>query len=424
VDPVARRARGAALLAAILSLGAAVGAARADVGLNGFVQANHSARVSGAPHPLGGGDFLLGDERVQIQMEGFSDGGEAAFSAKVDLYQDALKDESVVEVREAFVDLTSDLAGLRLGRQIVTWGVGDLLFVNDLYPKDWLALFAGRPLEYLKVASDALKADAHLGSTSVEIVVAPYFQPDRYPTAERLVLPDPFPAGTQRREVPVERSFENVGLSAKASRYVGDWELAAYAARTRFRSPAMMPDDPANPTEVRLAFPRLVAAGGSGTGGALGGIVSLEAAYYDSRDDSDGTDPFVENSQVKGLVGYNRSLWTDGTLGAQLLLERMLEFGAYRTGLPPGAPARDEVRQTGTIRFTQLFLHQTLTLNVFAFWGITETDGYVIPSLRYAFSDPLWGEIGANVFLAERDDTMFGAFDANDNIYVSMRYGF
>ncbi|MFC7000765.1 hypothetical protein ACFQMB_03790 [Pseudobowmanella zhangzhouensis] len=33
---------------------------------------------------------------------------------------------------------------LKLGRQVLTWGTGDYVFLNDLFPKDWLAFFVTR----------------------------------------------------------------------------------------------------------------------------------------------------------------------------------------------------------------------------------------------------------------------------------------
>src|SRR5574341_1526832 len=116
------------------SFGAAANAAE----IGGFAQVNYAARVSSVPCPPSGPcGVLLGDERFQLR------------------------------------------------------GVGDLLFANDVFPKDWVALFTGRPLEYLKVGSDALKLDLHPGVIEAEIVVLPSFQPDRYPTGDRLLLPDP-----------------------------------------------------------------------------------------------------------------------------------------------------------------------------------------------------------------------------------------
>ncbi len=405
----------------VLSSGAAAGAA--DIG--GFAQVNYTARISGVPCPPSGPcDFLLGDERLQLKVEGASEQGRSSFAAKVDLFQDALRDRSGIEVREAFVDLTGKPAALRVGRQIVTWGVGDLLFANDVFPKDWVALFTGRPMEYLKVGSDAFKLDLHPGAIDAEIVVLPFFQPDRYPTGDRLLLPDPFPPGLPRLEEKKRRSLENVEFAGKLSRYVSDWSLSLYGARTFYRSPAMALDDPAAPSAVLVFHPALNTYGASATGSLLGGVVSLEGTYLDSEEDRAGTNPAVENSMAKALAGYSNPLWRDATLGLQGYLEWLLDHDNYRATLPAGFPPRDERRWLATARLTQLLWNQTFSGSLFAFWGVTDHDGYFIPSARYAASDDVWVEVGGNLFVGRDSHTMFGALDRNDNVYATVRYSF
>jgi hypothetical protein len=279
-------------------------------------------------------------------------------------------------------------------------------------------------MEYLKVGSDALKLDLHPGAIDAEIVVLPFFQPDRYPTGDRLLLPDPFPPGLPRLEEKKQRSLENVELAGKLSRYASDWNLSLYGARTFYRSPAMALDDPATPSLVRNFYPRLNTCGASATGSLLSGVVGLEGAYLDSEEDRAGTNPAVENSMVKALAAYSRPLWRDATLGLQGHLEWLLDYDTYRATLPAGFPARDERRWLATTRLTQFFWNQTLTGNLFVFWGVTEHDAYLIPSARYAATDNVWVEIGGNLFAGRDSHTMFGALDRNDNVYATVRYSF
>jgi hypothetical protein len=397
----------------------------AEVEISGFAQTNYGARVTGAGNASGrASDFLLGEERLQLKFEGFSRDGSSSFVGKVDLFQDAVWDQSGLEVRELYLDLESRYITLRAGRQIVTWGTGDLLFLNGIFPKDWVSFFTGRPMQYLKVGSDAVKIGLHPGFLTGEIVVAPLFQPDRYPTGERLVFDDPFPPTMTRHVETKERSFGNTEISARVSRYVSDWEIALYASRSFYRLPAVRLDGSPAPTSVRYVFPRLNTYGGSLTGGLYGGVLNVEGAYYDSEEDRNGDDDGVENSQIRGLVGYNHALWEDAALGAQGYVESMRDHDAHLANRQPGFPALDEFRWVSTLRFTQMLLQQTLTFGVFAFGGVTEQDAYLIPSLRYSFTDALWGEIGANIFVAKDMHTFFGRFDDNDNVYLTARYGF
>jgi hypothetical protein len=174
-------------------------------------------------------------------------------------------------------------------------------------------------------------------------------------------------------------------------------------------------------TEIVGTHPRLNTIGASVTGPLAKGVIGLEAGYYDSREDRGGHDPSIENSQVRGLVGYSRQLWEDATLGLQLYGEWMRDYAAYRQSVSAGFPVKDRVRKVATVRFTQLFAHQTVTFNVFAFLGLSEKDRYIISSLRYAFSDNLWAEVGANLFGGNRDG-MFGSLRGNSNVYLTVRY--
>ncbi len=398
----------------------------AQVEISGFAQANYAARITGTSCASDTAcDFLLGEERIQLKLEAFSDDGSAGFTGRLDFFRDAVVGRPGTEVREIYLDLISEYVTFRAGRQIVTWGLGDLLFINDIFPKDWVAFFTGRPLQYLKVGSDALKLGFYPGLLNVEIVVTPFFEPDRYPTGERLVFPDPFPTGLSRRAETKRRSFENVELSSKISRYVADWEVAVYVSRTFYRLPAQVLDDPVSPVEVHLRFPRLNTFGASLSGAFLDGIVSIEGAYYDSGDDRNGSNAAIENSDIKGLVGYSRPVWSEATLGVQGQVEWMQKYDSYEANLPAGFRVRDELRWTATLRYTQPLLHHSLLLNLFVFSGLSEKDGYLIPSVRYSFTDALWGEIGGNIFVGSDEDyARFGSFDKNDNIYFTVRYGF
>jgi len=160
------------------------------------------------------------------------------------------------------------------------------------------------------------------------------------------------------------------------------------------------------------------------TGSFLGGVASLEGAYWDSEEDRSGTDPSIENSEVKALAGYSCPLWKDATLGVQGYLEWTMDYDAFRATLPVGYPAQEESRWTATTRLTQLLRNQTVTGSLFAFWGVTDEDGYLIPSVRYAATDNVSLEFGANVFFGRETHTTFGALDENDNVYANMRYSF
>ena len=402
-----------------LALACSITATGQGVSLDGFAQSHVAGRTSRVDCPSGTAcDYPAAELRGQLKAEGKNASGNAAFLARLDLLRDAAVDDTRLVTRELFGDLTSENASARLGRQVITWGVGDLLFINDTFPKDYVALFTGQPLQYLKLGSDALKLNAFPGPVNFEMVIAG-FRPDNTPTKRRFIFADPLPAGLPRRTLEPGNDSGEAEISGRVSGYLANWELAGYVSRTHYRSPAWH----VTSSEIVGTYAHLNTAGASLTGPIGKGVVSLEAGYYDSPQDRDGRDPSVESSQFRGLVGYSRQLWEDSTLGLQLYGEWMRDYAAYRETLPVGFPVKDRLRKVATVRFTQFFAHQTVTFNLFAFAGLSERDRYVIPSLRYAFSDNLWAEVGANVFGGRRNGT-FGSMQDNSNVYFTVRYAF
>lgn len=398
-----------------------------DLELHGFVQGNYSARVASTRDTDPPNDFLLGDQRLQLELEQTSDSGAVSILAKVDFFHDAVAGEADIDVREAYLTLEGDQADLRLGRQIITWGVGDLVFINDVFTKDWTALIAGRPLQYLKQASDGANANFYLGGLSAQVIAIPFFEPDRLPTGERLVGFDPLPGLPKRTETP-DRTLGNTELAGRLSGYVGGVDTAFYVYKGFWRAPPGLQIEaaPSTPAGVSATwfYPPLSVYGASAQGSFAKGVLSTEVGFYDSRRDRDGTDPGIENSQARILAGYQQPLTDDLTVSGQYYLERMLNGDAYRASLPSGFPARSTARHNITGRLTQYFDYQTYQVSLFVWVSPNEEDYWVNPELRYTVSDEMWMAAGANIFGGSGDHTFFGQFDRNDNIYTTLRFNF
>ena len=171
-------------------------------------------------------------------------------------------------------------------------------------------------------------------------------------------------------------------------------------------------------------FPRLSAFGASARGRAWKGIANIEVGYYDSRQDQSGKNPFVPNSQLRLLAGYEHEVAKDFTAGVQYYLEHMLDYGAYRRALPLGTLVAEEDRHLLTLRLTRLAMYQNLRLSLFTFYSPSDQDAYLRPNVRYRINDHWSVDAGANVFLGKEHHTFFGQFEDNTNIYLGMRYSF
>lgn len=410
----------------MLALSLACGLPAQEFSLHGFVQANYSLRVadtgtlrdaSGRPLP----GYLLGDERIQLELSRF--GTSTSLLGKVDLYYDSIARRTDIEIREAYIDFQLGKFDLRAGRQIITWGVGDLLFINDVFPKDWVAFLSGRPLEYLKFGSDALNMNVYAGFLSAQVIAMPFYQPDILPCGERLTAYNPFPSATDRVERLPENSLKNTQLALRLYRYLGNFDVSLYAYRGFYPSPPGMGFDP--DTGIVTTFhPRLNVYGASAQGAFLNGVLSLEGGYYDSTDDAAGANPAIENSQARFLAGYQRAFGENFTLGLQYYGEQILNYLQYIQSLPPGFPQRKELRHTLSLRLTQLLKYQTVRLSFFTFYSPNEDDYYLNPEVRYELGDGVWLAAGGIFVGGKKDYTFFGQFEENDNVYFVLRYGF
>jgi len=389
--------------------------ARAEVTLSGFVQQNTAANTQTA-NPDGRRYKWL-EERVQIKLD--ASGGAWRLLAKGDLAIDHLGRQDQSELREGYVDYTAGNWDLRVGRQVVTWGLGDLVFVNDVFPKDHEALFAGRPLEYLKRGVDAVKLGAYPEFANFELVLSPGFRESRIPDARRFHLYDPMPAVSKRETIKPGQG--DVGL--RIYRDVAGYDAALYLYRGFQRTPSMRPDSMTAPTKISTFYPQLSVYGASVSGRAGEGVLSLEAAYYDSRQDRSGNDFAVPNSQTRLLAGYQIQPAEDLSLGFQYYAEAMNDYGAYLAALPAGFPVEKRWSHTVTARLTQFFRHQTLRLSAYASYNASTGDHFVNPELRYSFTDKVWGAVGANIF-GGKPWGQFGQLSRDDNVYLQVRYAF
>jgi hypothetical protein len=420
-----------AVLLTLLAVGPALPAQAADsetaaspIALHGCLLGIVSGRTTGEQPPGGdSGDFVLGEERVRFDLSGTTKSGAGIALVKLDLFHDAIDNSVDVDLREAYAGYTKGPLDVQLGRQIITWGVGDLFFIDDVFPKDWNSFFSGRPAEYLKLGVDAVRARYSADMMNGEFVVIPFFfTPDTLPSPERFIFFDPFAAVPNRREVLPASRLSNTELALRLYRQVWDFDVSLYAYRGFWRDPSARVDNPVSPATVTRFFPPLSVYGASAQRGLFAGVLSLEGGYYDSRQDRSGDDQTIPNSQWRLLAGYQRELWEDFVAGVQGYAEIMASYGAYRHALPAGMPPQDEFRGVGSIRLTQLLDYQTWRLSVFAAYSPTDADYFLQPEASYKLTDQLSVALGANIFAGQRPTTFFGQFERDDNVYARVRF--
>jgi len=386
--------------------------------LYGFVEARQGWRMQNDPFEK---DESISEARLQLDLSKEFVWGIGKF--KGDLAGDRLTEDVSGELRELnFSFSPADYMDIKAGRQIQTWGTGDLLFINDLFPKDWESFFFGRDDEYLKVPSDSIRASMFFDFINIDLSYSPVFNGSVYIDGSRLSYWNGTRiAGEDSIFYNHERNsfFSDDEISLRLSKTISGIELAFYGYEGFWQTP-----EGTDRYTGRGIYPRLRTAGGSLRAPLLGGIGNIEAGYYDSYQDSRGNNPFVRNSEARFLGGYERELGQDFTGGFQYYLEWMMDYPEYQSSLPPGAVRKDEYRHVLTFRLTRLMMNQNLKLSLFAYYSPSDEDAYFRPKVHYKVSDRWAVEAGCNIFTGKDNHTFFAQFEENTNAYAGTRYSF
>jgi hypothetical protein len=367
-------------------------------------------------------DMSIMEGRLQLDLFSPFDWGDV--KVKGDLLGDLVTEEGDFDLREANIfTRPTDFMDVKVGRQILTWGTGDLIFINDLFPKDWQSFFIGRDTEYLKAPSDAAKVSLFGDWINLDIAYTPQFDPDRYISGQRISYWNSNLGRAAGQDATVHTDkpdewFRDSEIAARLYKNIDSYELAFYGYRGYWKSPGGQ-----NAAMTRAIFPDLNVYGASVRGSVGKGIGNAEIGYYESADDMSGRNPLINNSEMRYLIGYTREIAKDFTMGLQYYIEQMLDYGPYKRNLPSG-PARDEYRHLTTLRLTKLLMNQNLRVSLFTYYSPTDKDVYMRPNANYKVNDNLAVELGSNIFFGDYPHTFFGQFRDNTNIYAGLRYSF
>jgi len=388
--------------------------------LFGFFETRAGFRTQDAAYEK---DASIAEARLQLDLS--SDLRWGILKFKGDMVGDLVEEEANPELREFNLVLTPlSNMDLKVGRQVLTWGTGDLLFINDLFPKDWVSFFIGRDDEYLKAPSDAVKASFFFDLVNLDLVYMPVFNNSTYIDGSRVSYWNPLLERTAGRDHLFEdeerlRFFRDSEIAMRIFKNVGSTEYALYGYNGFWSTPEGI-----NPATGKGVYPRLSVYGASFRTTLFGGISNMEVGYYDSREDRDGNDPFIRNSEIRALAGFEKELARDFTGGCQYYVEYMQDYDNYKASQPPGAKLKDEVRHVVTLRLTKLLMNQNLKLSLFGYFSPSDKDGYLRPKVHYKITDQWAAEIGGNLFHGDEDYTFFGQFEDNTNVFAAIRWSF
>lgn len=382
--------------------------------VRGWIDYRTSSRYN--DHPANDNQ-VLNELRAQIETVNYFSGFETHL--RVDgLIDESLNDESI-DVREAYVKLApAKWLDISAGRQVMLWSTADLIFVNDLFPKDYVSFYAGRDAEqeYLMLPLDGVSFNFYSQAGEFDFVYQTEFKPYATPTGERLSFYNPLVGdivGNQQIFYPQDNDDDV--LYARYLAEIGTVEFGIYAYDGYWYAPFGF-----DTTTGKAYYPKLQSLGFSGRASVAGGIITGEVAYYNSPEDNDGSNAYVPNDSLRAYAGYEHEIVKDLTMSAQLYVEQIQQYNNY---VASGGTDK-KIYDMWTVRLTQFLMKQTLTLSAFMFYSPTEKDYYTRLNVFYAPSDKWMINVGLNDFGGKIATTRFAQLEQNSAVFASVKYKF
>ena len=391
--------------------------------LTGFIEIAGSTRIN--TDLAIDGRITLADLRGQIKWDKTLGHGDVKLTT--DVFYDGVTEDLRLQVREMVWQ--GNLSGLgqwatnwdlKLGQQVLTWGTGDYLFLNDMFPKDYQSFFSGRDDDYLKAPSLSAKLSGYFDWLNVDLVVTPEFTSDEYINGEYYSFFNPQPGTNIAPEFKVinENEPDSPEWALRLHKNIDDIDVAFYGYDGFHKSPN------GGDALGRPRFYALQVWGASAVFPAAQGLFKAEFAYQRSKDDKDGNNPMVPNDQSRFLVGYETELMTDMTGSLQWYLEHTHDHAKLLDNSLFPAFEQEKNRQLVTTQIVYRAMQQTLTFNWFNFYSPTDKDGYMRFRASYSPVDNWRLSAGFNGFYGEKKHTFFAQFKDASNVFASFRYYF
>ncbi|MDJ0759608.1 MAG: hypothetical protein QNJ19_09415 [Woeseiaceae bacterium] len=386
----------------------------------GFIEAGAGFRLQ--DDPFIDRDLTLADLRARLEAEWTP--GRATLSLKADAWYDDIENGVEAEVRDLSVAFrVGDNVDVKIGRQVQTWGTGDLVFLNDLFPKDFVSFFSGRDDEYLKAPGNSIRLSRFGTAFNVDLVWSPVFDPDIYLDGNRYSFFSPVAGGNVAPSPPLSALEPDEGIgdgefALRVFRNIEGNEYAAYAYRGYFKQPNALT------ASLVPTFAPLAAFGASLRRPMGPGLFNAEVVYYSSLDDRDGTDPLLPNDQFRALAGYEWEARPNFTVGLQYYLEATLDYDELEANSPNPTLEPDRYRHLLTNRLTYRAARDRHTFSLFTFFSPSDSDYYLRPAYTYRHSDQWSLTAGGNLFGGDEPQTFFNQLSDATNVYLRVRFNY
>lgn len=367
---------------------------------NGFVDSYHALQRE-YPH-----DWISSRTRVRGELKGSYDNASFFVSANA-VYNKILESENGFSLNEAYLDYANDWIEVKVGKQIVVWGVADESRVTDLIsPLDYTE-FIANDYDDIRMAVNAIDLK-YLGEFfNWELIFVPVASFDKLPTdpANPWYVRVPEWADLQMETPEIRLKNSEYGTRLRFFLEHLDFSLTALRAFNKMPVTYLDMDPEKGPVLKGVHEPMTV----------LGGDVSIPIETFVIRGET--ATYFDEAVAHKNGMGYSRKNTFNGVLGVDWNgpheLTLMVQYSYKYAG---------EHLSSASFQISKSLLGSTMDISLSGKYDFSEKGFFGRAAVQYAVNDQITLCAGYDHIFG--DDGFFGMYKHNSEFWAKGKFFF
>lgn len=385
------------------------------VQVKGFLDTYHAARTEGKA------DWMASRTRARGEVK-LEKGAASLFVSMNATYNAILKDRTGLELREAYLAYAKGNLDLRVGRQIVVWGVADALRLTDcVSPCDYTE-FLAQDYDDIRMPVNALRTRYTWRSVTFEAICNPVADFFILPTDRHnpwaLTLPSaPLPYTIDLESGKPEKRLRNMEYGGRITTNLSGIDFSLSVLRTWNKMPALSLTvfDNGKSLLVKGEYHRMTMLGADCSLPVGQFVLRGEAAcYFDEAQSRSVGQNVVCRNTYNFLAGVDWYPGNDWNFSAQYCHK-------YTAGSLDGLSV---YRHAGlaTARLSKELLRNTLKLSSFAYIDVANGGVFNRISASYALNDQIELTTGYDFFHADKGK--FAMYKQNSEVWLKAKYSF
>lgn len=386
---------------------------KTKLNFTGFIDTYHAVRTQ-SPN-----DFMSSRSRLRGELKMLK--GQSYFFTSFNvIHNNVMTSKTGFQLREAFFEYSTKSLNLKIGRQIVSWGIADGMRITDIISPMDMTEFLAQDYDDIKMPVNAIKLRWVKPKMNLELIYIPIPSYSIIPyEAENpwSIFPtEGEPFFDINMDNKPELTLANSEYGARFSFFLSGIDFSLSALHTWNKTPVFTRSMSVNldTVYVKENYYKLDMLGLDFSLPKGPFVFRGEAAYYIGEfHEASNLAPIKRNS-LNWLIGadwYPGNDWTVTVQYSHKLIPDYIDVLAEK-----------ENTILSTLGITKKLFRSTLSISTFAYIDISNNGFFDRTSVDYALSDQIHMMLGYDWFYG--DAGMFGLYNNNSEVWFKAKYSF